>query len=189
MYKQQKPFWTTQKILLTSLIVFCIIGSIFYAFINYHKKGSTSSYHSKNHFIPKGTPSKPTVHKSTSTNTLAQGGVTQQTNAPTTSSLPPSSDWVTSTSGNITLQQPSPNASIQSGSTISGLAKVSSVQFILTDSKVGLIAQGTLSVINGKFSGIMHFTPHSPTGKLQVFYSNPNNGAEEDVINLNVNYN
>ncbi|MGH7195069.1 MAG: hypothetical protein ACREJM_16270, partial [Candidatus Saccharimonadales bacterium] len=92
-------------------------------------------------------------------------------------------------SGNITLQLPSPNSTIKTGDSITGLAKVSTVQFILTDNSVGMIAQGNLKVVNGKFSGTLQFTPHSSSGKLEVYYPNPTNGAEQDIVEINVNFN
>jgi hypothetical protein len=104
------------------------------------------------------------------------------------SNIPPSSQWTSSSSGDITLQQPVANSVIQSGSTISGTANVSTVQYILSDSTVGLIDQGTLNVDNGKFSGILQFKSHSTTGTLEVYYPNPSNGAEDDVITIGVNY-
>jgi hypothetical protein len=63
------------------------------------------------------------------------------------------------------------------------------VQFILTDNSVGLIAQGTLTVVNGKFSGMLQFTPHSNSGKLELYYPNAANGAEEDIIEIDVSFN
>lgn len=104
------------------------------------------------------------------------------------SSIPPSSEWTSSSSGNITLQQPSANSVVKSGDAISGTAKVSSVQYILSDSSVGLIDQGTLGVDNGKFSGILQFKAQSSTGTLEVYYPNPSNGAEDDVITIGVSY-
>ena len=132
--------------------------------------------------------SKPTAHQlPTTTDNTRSGGITDQ-HGQTGVALPPSSQWVSSSSGNVTLQQPSSNTVIKSGDTLSGLAKVSTVQFILVDDSVGQIAQGSLSVVNGKFSGILQFTPHASSGKLEVYYPNPTNGAEEDLIKINVGF-
>jgi hypothetical protein len=105
-----------------------------------------------------------------------------------TSSLPPASQWSTSANGDITLQEPVNGGTVGSGSVISGLAKVSSVQFILVDNSVGLIDQGNLTVTDGKFTGTMEFTSHSSAGKLSIYYPNPTNGKEEDIISIDVNF-
>lgn len=135
-----------------------------------------------------GTPSKPTPHQTVPSPALPQGGgvVDNQGQAPT--SLPDQSLWLTSASGNITLQQPYNNDILSSGAPISGLAKVNDVQFILTDNRVGLIAQGNLTVVNGRFSGTLKFTAHSQHGKLEVYSPNPQTGAEENIISAQVNF-
>ncbi|HET9174013.1 MAG TPA: hypothetical protein VFN56_01885 [Candidatus Saccharimonadales bacterium] len=136
-----------------------------------------------------GTPSKPVPHQSNSTpsTALPQGGAID-TNGQQPANTPDSSHWMTSASGNITLQQPYNNQTIQSGAPISGLAKVSSVQFVLTDDTVGLIAQGSLNVVNGQFSGTLHFTAHASHGKIEVYSPNPETGAEENIISAEVNF-
>jgi hypothetical protein len=135
-----------------------------------------------------GTPSQPTEHQIPTNSPTGQGGVTDN-NGQVTGSLPPASQWKSSTSGKITLQQPTAGSTVSSGATLSGLAQVDTVQFILKDNAVGQIAQGTLNVVNGKFSGTLQFTPHAKTGELELYYPNPNNGAEEDIVNIDVNFN
>lgn len=125
-------------------------------------------------------------HSPSTDNSSNQGGVTST--ASPSETIPPSSEWTSSSNGDITLQLPSANSTIQSGSDIAGLANVPNVGFILTDNSVGLIAQGTLSVVNGKFSGTLQFTPHSSSGTLQIYYPNPQTGGEEDIVNISVNF-
>jgi hypothetical protein len=136
----------------------------------------------------KGTTSKVTPHHEAPVNiSNQQGGVIDQ-KGKVTDNIPPSSSWVTSSSGNITLQQPTAGQVLRSGDTISGITKVSTVQFILKDNSVGVISQGTMNVVNGKFSGTLEFRPHSSKGELEVFYPSPSTGAEQDIINIDVNY-
>lgn len=138
----------------------------------------------------KGTTSKGVPHTippSTDNNPIGSGGVIDS-RGQVHGQTPPQNQWTTSSTGNITLQQPTSGSSMHSGDTISGLAKVSTVQFILKDNAVGLISQGTLNVENGKFSGIVTFKAHSPTGQLEVYYPNPATGAEEDIIDINVQF-
>lgn len=132
--------------------------------------------------------SQPSSSQTPATSTPTNSGGVVDKNGQSASNLPPSANWATSSSGDITLQLPSLNQTLQSGDTIAGLANVSMVQFILTDNSVGQIAQGNLSVVNGKFSGTLYFTAHADSGTLEVYYPNPNNGAEEDIVSIDVNF-
>jgi hypothetical protein len=98
-----------------------------------------------------------------------------------------SSQWITSTSGVITVEQPIANATVQSGNVLSGAAKVSAVSYTLIDNSVGVISQGTLQVVNGKFSGTLNFTPHASSGQLDV-YSTGSNGVELNEIQISINF-
>ena len=183
----------TKKNIVIVIIVLVLLALGIGLYLNWSKKQGIKSATNQNGRAAsqsriKATPSQPTQPKLPTVNTSQQGGVVDQ-QGKTTGPTPPTSWWTSSSSGAITLQQPYPNETIQSGITLSGTAKVSSVDFILTDSSVGQIAQGTLNVVNGKFSGIINFTPHAKTGTLQIYSPNPSNGAEENVININVNYN
>src|SRR4051812_45777971 len=72
----------------------------------------------------KGTVSQPTTHELPNNATGRQiGGVTDK-NGRASVSLPPSSQWVSSNSGKVTLQQPSPNSLLKSGDSLIGLAKL-----------------------------------------------------------------
>ncbi len=174
---------------LLGLLVIVLIGGGVILYVQHHNKKNPNLAASKNnHVTVKATPSTPTQHQQSTDNSTGQGGIVDQKGR-VGGSLPPPSQWVSSTSGNIILQQPSANTIVRSGDTLSGTAKVSTVHFILKDSSVGLIAQGSLSVVNGKFSGTLEFTPHSKKGSLEVYYPNPQNGAEEDIIDVNVSYN
>ncbi len=98
-----------------------------------------------------------------------------------------SSQWIVSKSGNITVQEPIANATIKSGSMLIGLAKVSQVNFRLVDNTAGVISEGTLNVVDGKFSGALNFTPHSSGGRLDVF-STDANGVEINEIQIAVKF-
>jgi len=174
----------SQKFIFIGLSILVVLAGL-YLWHHYYDKPKiavTATVHTP----VQGTKSTPTTPQ-VSTNNLSSGGTTDN-NGQTSGTLPPSSDWVMSTSGDITLQQPAASTSVKTGDTISGLANVSNVQFILTDNSVGQIDQGNLSVVNGKFSGTLQFTSHSSSGTLQVYYPNPSNGAEEDIINIDVNF-
>lgn len=155
------------KILLYIIIPLLVIYSLFYAY--------------EHDFL--GFKSKNTKTYSNSTTSLKPTQNIQPKNTP-----PSSSDWISSSNGSITLEEPVANSTVHSGDTISGTATVSKVEYILTDTKLGLIAKSDLNVVNGTFSGTLKFIPHSSNGSLQIYYPNPTNGAEEDLINVNVNF-
>jgi hypothetical protein len=178
MYKKSRS--RPKKIWITVLLIALITIGVVVIWHVHHKKNLNLASNTSIKTPITGTLSKPQAPSlPTAPSTPSGGVVDQQGNV--SDSLPPSSD--------ITLQQPSPNSTVQSGDTLSGLANVSTVDFILTDNSVGLIAQGSLNVVNGKFSGTLAFTPHSSTGKLEVFSPNPQTGAEENIIDTDVNFN
>ena len=172
-------------IIVTIVLLLLVIGSVYFNMshkitITINKKGKSTV---------QGTLSKPVPHQttpSTTNNSSSQNSTTTNQSNTTTPS-----QWTTSSSGAITLKQPYSNETIQSGAILSGTvnSNINVVSFILTDNAVGQIAQGNLNVTNGKFSGILNFTNHSTKGTLQIFSPNPTNGAEENIINIDVNYN
>lgn len=97
------------------------------------------------------------------------------------------SQWTTSKSGLITVKQPSADAKIQDGSTISGSAKVKEIHYRLIDNVVGVVAQGTLNVVDGNFSGILKFQPNGTGGRLDVF-STDAQGVEYNEVQINVSF-
>jgi hypothetical protein len=189
--------FATKKTVAVILVVAIVVGGGLY--IHYHHKNATMAAAAATKVKVVGATSKPTTHQATTNNGVVQGGVTNTNGSASSdsstspssssaSSLPPESEWTKSSSGDITLQTPVANQTLASGDSLIGLADVSSVQFVLSDNSVGQIAEGTLPVSGGKFSGTLQFTPHASTGKLEVYYPNPSNGAEEDVISIDVNF-
>lgn len=134
----------------------------------------------------KSSSSTAVTKKPSATNGVNQGGATDKNGqAPAITSNP--SQWTSSASGQITLQQPLNNSTFKSGDYMSGTAKVSQVQYRLIDNSVGVIAQGSLGVVGGKFSGIISFQSHSNTGQLDVFSYN-SMGAEVNELKVNLNF-
>lgn len=97
------------------------------------------------------------------------------------------SQWVVSASGVVTVKQPTANSRFQSGDTVSGSAKIDQVNYRLSDNSVGVVAEGTLSVVNGDFSGTLHFTPRGTGGRLDVF-STDSRGVEYNEVQINVSF-
>jgi hypothetical protein len=188
MAKSHKKTYIGLVVLLVIIAAGVTFGSIKYHNDNLKTKNNLAVTNPKSVIKIKAATSTPQAPTVASNNTLNPGGVVDKSGQ-NSGTLPPSSDWVSSASGDITLQQPSPNTTVQNGDIISGTANVSSVSFILTDNSVGLIDQGNLNVVNGKFSGLLEFQPHSSNGKLQVYYSDPANGSEKDIIEIDINFN
>ncbi len=142
--------------------------------------------------IPQATGSNPTSTtppppKKPTNNTLNAPGGGADTNGQTAATTN-SSQWITSKSGAITVEQPTANAVLRSGDYLVGTAKgVSTVDFRISDTSVGQIATGTLQVVNGKFSGKLGFSSHSSDGELDVFSTN-SQGVELNEIQIAVKF-
>lgn len=184
--KPKKKYW----LITTGILLLLLAGGAVYwwhfvrtpATKQITKAGNFSSNNapanSANNPAPKKSPTSSNTQRTISGSTDTNGQATANTN---------SSQWITSASGNITVEQPIANATIQSGTTLSGTAKVSTVNYRLVDDSVGVISEGTLNVVNGKFSGNLNFTPHSSGGRLDVYSTAPN-GAELNEIEIAVNF-
>lgn len=88
----------------------------------------------------------------------------------------PSSDTskpISSATGEITVYLPIKDATISSGQEISGTSSLPSVSYRLIDNVSGVIATGTLSVVNGNFSGKISFVTNATNGRLDIFGVKP----------------
>lgn len=95
---------------------------------------------------------------------------------------------ITSESGVLTVYKPGNNAELASGTVVSGKATgVSKVQYRLLDDAVGVIAQGSLEVVNGSFSGKLQFNTKAQTGRLDIFTFS-SSGVENDNIEIPVRF-
>lgn len=181
-------FYTRQ--LLTAVIVIIIVLGAW----------GLRSYTNRNDRIPSNNPAATDLKKdsSVSATTPAQtstpkepNGVPQGTTTDNHGQAAVSTNsqqWTTSQSGAITLKQPLSGSTFKSGAIIAGSATVSQVQYRLIDNSVGKIAEGTLSVVNGSFSGTVTFQPHASAGQLDVFSTNYPYGPELNEIQIPVNF-
>lgn len=123
-----------------------------------------------------------------SQNSVSQGGAIDEKGvAPTTTTDP--SNWASSSSKAITLKQPIAGSQLNSGDPITGSATVNPIQYRLVDDANGVIAQGSLSVVSGVFSGKLQFKAYSSTGTLTVFSFDTQSGAEVNRIQIPVKLN
>ena len=185
--KSQKSF-KKRSVVAAVLLLLVILGGAYWWY--YLRTPSTLVVTKSGNFTgnsqPTSSATNPAPQKQPTSNTGHSIGSATDTNGQATTSTNPS-QWVTSTSGNITVEQPVANASVRSGDTLSGTAKVSTVSFRLVDNSVGVVAEGNLNVVNGKFSGKLDFTAHSSGGQLDVFSTGPN-GVEVNEIQIAVNF-
>ncbi len=123
--------------------------------------------------------------KTNSTSQRVIGGAVSTGNQKATNT--PQSSWTSSSSGLITLEEPSNNSTISDGAILYGTSKLSQVEYTLIDNKVGVISQGSLNVANGIFSGKMIFTPQATTGRLDVYSANAQ-GVQSNEIEIDVNF-
>jgi len=168
-----------KKMVFRILVVFILVLLVAIAYLNHDSKKSTFA----------NTPTTKNTNANTRPSISSnQGGVNNTPADRKTIAIPPKLDWTSSSGGNIVLQKPSANSLIRSGDYIVGVANVSDVQFILTDASVGLIDQGSMKVVDGKFLGTFLFKSHATTGKLEVYYADPINGAEKDIVSIKIAY-
>jgi cytoskeletal protein RodZ len=123
--------------------------------------------------------------KTPTSNNSEPGGATDNngSNVPST----PSNQWATSATGYITVKSPLANSTLKDGDVLAGSAEVSQVSYSLIDNSVGVISQGQLNVVNGNFSGALHFQPQGTGGRLDVFSTN-SQGVEYNEVQVNVSF-
>lgn len=101
--------------------------------------------------------------------------------------VPSQNQWSTSDSGAITVYAPAKDSIIKSGDLLSGSSNLSKISYRLIDNVSGVIAQGSLSVVNGKFSGSFNFSTTGTAGRLDI-YSASAEGIESSNIEIPVRF-
>ncbi|MEX2014754.1 MAG: hypothetical protein WD885_02360 [Candidatus Saccharimonadales bacterium] len=112
--------------------------------------------------------------------TEGEGGII---NTSGTENIPSEDKGISSKSGNITVFRPSSNSLVKTGSIISGSSKTNSISYRLIDDAVGVIAGGSIPVIDGKFSGKFEFKSEGAKGRLDVF-STLDDGREVNIVEI-----
>lgn len=156
-----------------------IIGGIFY--INEKKSQSPdikdSEQTSQNEKVNSETSKEPAATPARDGGALDTGGQDST----------PSGVSSSSESGKITVYQPSPNQLLTSGTVISGASSYSEISYRIIDDNIGVVGQGSLKVVNGKFSGTFSFSSSGQEGRLDVFRA-LEDGREIDIIEIPVRY-
>lgn len=90
---------------------------------------------------------------------------------------------ISSKTGEITVYSPQSGEVIRSGDTVSGTSTLPTINYRLVDSISGMIAEGELQVVNGRFSGKLSFSTPAPEGRLD-FFAVRANGAEYSNVEI-----
>lgn len=102
-------------------------------------------------------------------------------------SIPSQDQWSVSPNGAITVYSPAKSSIIKSGDLLSGSSSLPKVYYRLIDNVSGVIAQGSLSVINGKFSGNFNFTTTGTSGRLDIYNADAD-GVESSNIEIPIRF-
>lgn len=98
-----------------------------------------------------------------------------------------SSLWNSSKSGEITIHNPTKNKKLTTGTEISGTSILKMVSFRVIDNVSGVISQGEIQVVNGKFSGILTFTTTATEGRVDV-YASKDDGQEYSNVEVPIKF-
>lgn len=94
---------------------------------------------------------------------------------------------VSSNTGEITVYSPVANTVITSGQSISGSSTLPRVTYRLVDDVTGMIAMGSLNVVNGKFSGTITFSTSAKSGKIDIFATREDQ-SEYSKVEIPINF-
>lgn len=174
---------------IAALVLILLVGGAVFWRLRIYKPASeaiTTAGNLTQNTTPNTSTNSPPPKKQPTSNVGLNDGGAADTSGQTTATTN-QSQWITSKSGAITVEQPVANATLSSSDYLVGAAKVSAVSFRLSDTSDGQIATGTLQVVNGKFSGKLSFTAHSSDGELDVFSTN-SQGVEFNIIQIAVKF-
>jgi hypothetical protein len=188
LYKTKTNKRVGKKWIAIAVVVVLVIGGTYWR-LRIYKPASeviTTAGNLTQSTAPSTSTNSPPPKKQPTSNVGLDDGGAADTSGQTTATTN-QSQWITSKSGAITVEQPVANATLSSGDYLVGTAKVGAVSFRLSDTSDGQIATGTLQVVNGKFSGKLSFTAHSSDGELDVFSTN-SQGVEFNIIQIAVKF-
>jgi len=126
------------------------------------------------------------ARKEASKPNINEGTITD--NNGSTVTPPAENTWVRSSDGSsVIVYSPINNQVLQTGQILSGASTATRVNFRLIDNISGVIAQGTLSVVNGKFSGVSSFKTVASDGRVDIFTSD-DQGVESNNVSIPVRF-
>lgn len=187
-----KKFQLTKK---KSLIILFLVGLIALAvfFLYFRNKQHQESVSGSNVTTTSNTPTAQSNFTDGDDrqpgNTLQEGeGAAQiKDNSATEVTPTPSDQWTTSNTNEISVYSPATNATVKNNSTISGQSTLPVVSYRLIDAVSGVIGQGSLRVVNGKFSGTISFNTNASEGRIDI-YATRDDGTEYSNIEIPVTF-
>ncbi len=187
---------TTKKIILFSLLLLLIIAGVLFALektkvINFYKKEPTI-----NDTIDKTTSTAPSAQEEFSNGDMREPGNTFSENEGTGSvedlegdatTQDDSAKWTASSTGEIVVHSPFNGQSLSNGTEISGTSSLTTVSYRLIDNVSGVITQGQLNVVSGKFAGRVNYSTSATEGRLDVFGTMPD-GSEFSNTEIQIRF-
>lgn len=174
MYKNNKPK-SIKKVIIVILVLAAIFVVSFLVWKLLIKNPKTESQSDQ---VSKTTSTAPTAQENFTDGTDREPGNSLgedqgygyvEENLTPPANIPDKSNWITSSTREITVYSPTNNKQFKSGDSISGESTLSTVSFRLIDNISGVIARGQLQVTNGKFSGTFNFQTNATEARLDVF--------------------
>lgn len=98
-----------------------------------------------------------------------------------------SEQWTKSQDGSLVVYAPYSSKLLASGDILSGVSNGSRVSYRLIDNISGQIAQGSLQVVNGRFSGVFEFSTKATEGQVDVF-NQASDGTETNNVSIPVRF-
>ncbi|MEI7674498.1 MAG: hypothetical protein WCI60_02075 [bacterium] len=124
------------------------------------------------------TPSTTNPNNGTATVTDTNGNQTTTTDK---------SLWTVSKTGEITVYTPTKDQILSNGATLSGASSLPVIYYRIIDNISGMITQGQLSVVNGKFSGTVNFATKATEGRLDI-YGADDSGKEFSNVEVAIRF-
>ena len=97
------------------------------------------------------------------------------------------SQWTVSKSGEITVYSPIKDQILSNGATLSGASSLPVIYYRIIDNISGMITQGQLNVVNGKYSGTVNFTTKATEGRLDI-YGADDSGKEFSNVEVAIRF-
>jgi type II secretory pathway pseudopilin PulG len=94
---------------------------------------------------------------------------------------------LTSEDKQISVLSPQRSQVLMNGDQIAGNTNIGSIQYRIIDSISGVIASGTLQVVNSKFSAKLTFTSNAKEGRIDIF-SVQDDGRETSSVEIPVRF-
>lgn len=102
-------------------------------------------------------------------------------------STPQTPQWTVSKSGQITIYEPVNGQIISNNSLITGETTLPVVNYRILDDVSGMISQGQLSVVGGKFSASVNLSTNGAKGSIEL-YGADNSGKEFSNIRVPIRF-